>query len=207
MNRRYHESRFPGEPHWRRGAVLSRDALPPQMTSWLFDAGSLTKRLKRACPGRFKVRVLDQRWARPLRSERAVLGLGDRQLASVRQVHLLCGERAVVYARTVLPSPVLRGRYRRLASLGGRPLGEQLFRDPSMRRGRIEVTRIDRSDPLFGVAVPKPSAKMVPLWGRRTVFRLRGRPLLVSEIFVPPPPQEKVARFRVMRKSEGRSHR
>ncbi|MBI3772390.1 MAG: chorismate lyase [Gammaproteobacteria bacterium] len=196
MTRRYHESRFPGEPHWRRGVTLRRETMPPEIAPWLFDAGSLTKRLKRACPGQFKVRVLDQRWTRPLRSERAALGLGDRQVAWVRQVHLLCGERTVVYARTVLPRPVLRGRHRRLACLGGRPLGEQLFRDRSMRRGRIEVAKIDANELLYHVAVPEKLAKATQLWGRRTVFRLRGLPLLVSEIFVPPPPQERGNRLR-----------
>lgn len=201
MTRRYREARFPGESHWRRGVTLSRESMPPGMVSWLFDAGSLTKRLKRACPGRFKVRVLDQRWTRPLRSERAVLGLGERHVAWVRQVHLLCGERTVVYARTVLPRAVLRGRHRRLTCLGGRPLGEQLFRDRSMCRGRIEVAKIDASEPIYHVAVTKGRVKATSLWGRRTVFRLRGLPLLVSEIFVPPPPSERGYRLRVMRKS------
>lgn len=201
VTRRYREMRFPNEPHWRRGATLSREALPPEIVSWLFDAGSLTKRLKRACPGQFKVRVLDQRWTRPLRSERMALGLADRHVAWVRQVHLLCGERTVVYARTVLPRAVLRGRHRRLACLGGRPLGERLFRDRSMRRGRIEVAKINVGEPLYRVAVPKKMAKAAPLWGRRTVFRLRGLPLLVSELFVPPPPRERGHRLRVMRKS------
>ncbi len=188
-----------GEPAWCLGTTLSHAALPVAVVEWLYDADSLTKRLKQACGGRFQVRLLEQAWQRPMRCERRLLGLGERELALVRQVCLLCGGRVVVFARTVLPRGVLRSRYRYLARLGGKPLGEVLFRDLSMRRSEVQLARID--DPRRLHPALADCAGQAPVWGRRSLFRLGGQPLLVSEVFVAPPPALPPFRFRVTRKS------
>lgn len=171
-----------GEPSWRSARVIRHGQVPAGVADWLFDKGSLTRRLRRASGGDFRVELLEQRWARPAHSERRALGLGDRAVALIRQVRLCCNGRAVVYARTVMPRRTLVGRLRPLGRLGGKSLGEQLFRDRTMRRGVMEVARIDPARghyPLTGVEL---------LWGRRSVFTVSGRSLLVNEIFLPPLP-------------------
>ncbi len=187
------------EPAWRLGATLNHAALPAAVVDWLYDADSLTKRLKQACGGRFKVQLLGQAWQRPMHCERRLLGLAERELALVRQVLLWCDGREVVFARTVLPRGVLRSRYRYLARLGGKPLGEVLFRDSSMGRSEVQLARIEAGCSLHPLLARR--AKQAQIWGRRSLFRLGGRPLLVSEVFVAPPPVLPSYRFRVIRKS------
>lgn len=147
------------------------------------DPDSLTRRLQRACGPRFHVRVLAQGWGRPLASERQALGMKRGGRVLLREVCLMCGATPWVFARTVIPVRTLRGRQRRLARLGTRPLGAALFADPGLRRGEVEVARLIPADGIYERAVPGGGAEVV--WGRRSVFTLRGKPLLVSEFFLP----------------------
>jgi len=175
------------EPRWRIGHGSRLAGLSDEMAAWLFDVGSLTKRLRRAGGGDFRVKLLSQQFERPLLCERRALGLNDRAVALVRQVHLHCAGEIKVYARSVMPLSLLHGSSRGLARLGGRPLGEMLFRDKSMRRSPMQIARINTGDLFYRWGVPNGVTGQV--WGRRSVFRLSGRPLLVSEIFLPPLPK------------------
>jgi chorismate--pyruvate lyase len=105
--------------------------------------------------------------------------------AIIRQVQLLCEQRSWIYARTVIPAMSLRGRLQRLAHLGTRPLGAMLFADPGMQRGVVELARILPGQVLFDVALSHSRQRPQEIWGRRSVFRLADKPLLVSEVFLP----------------------
>lgn len=173
------------EPVWRRREQLLGE-LPP-IRDWLFDNGSLTRGLQRACEnGGFRVEVLDQRWQRPQLNERRRLAMPARQLALVRQVYLYCGDQPCVYARTIIPRETLSGAQRHLAVLGNRPLGAVLFADPCMHREPMEFARLQAGDRLFAAAVQRLPQPPGVIWGRRSVFYLAARPLLVNEIFLPP---------------------
>src|SRR3569832_2502884 len=102
--------------------------------------------------------------------------------ALIREVPLLCGVLLWVFVRTVMPVSSLRGRRRRLMHLGDKPLGAALFADPHLCRGALELARLRRGEVLYEQAGSRDAADV---WGRRSVFRLQGRPLLVSEIFLP----------------------
>lgn len=159
--------------------------LPAGLSVWLFDAGSLTRRLRQACCGRFRVQVLGEYWARPLLSEAQLLGVEPRRYVWTREVQLFCDEQPWVFARTVIPPATLRGRGRRLQQLGDRPLGEVLFTDPRAQRGAVQIARITAAQHLhrraFGALAELPAV----IWGRRSLFRIDGRPLLICEIFLP----------------------
>ena len=172
------------EPDWRPARRHLRSAAPPDVWHWLLDTGSLTQRLRQRCHGRFRVALRRQGWGRPAPDERRALGMGHGERAVIREVHLLCGDTPWVYARTVSPVSTLRGAQRRLTRLGSKSLGAVLFADPSMRRGEVEVARLRRGEPLHGRALGV-VATAGTLWGRRSVFRLQARPLLVSEFFLP----------------------
>ncbi len=178
-------SRIPPEPRWRTRQQLRQTERPTGLTNWLFDAGSLTRRLQQLCPGRFRVRVLRQYRGRPLLSEAHALGLAKRNHVWVREVQLLCQDQAWVFARTLIPLSALSGPCQHLAHLGTRPLGEVLFTDPNVHRGPVEVACIQAGQRLhrraFGDGAEQPEA----IWGRRSVFRMNHRLLLVSEIFLP----------------------
>jgi chorismate--pyruvate lyase len=160
------------------------------MLPWLLDTGSLTQRLVAACPGAFAVRLLGQQRTRPLREEAAALELVDGVQALVRQVQLQCDTQPWVLARTVIPLTTLTGPRRRLTHLGNRSLGAVLFADPTMARDPVEVTRLTPGSPLYAAVTASLRNPPAELWGRRSVFRLGGRPLLVSEFFLP-----SIARF------------
>lgn len=169
---------------WQDSRKLSRTALPLALRDWLLDSGSLTRRLQQACPGRFRVVVLDQGWARPTLDEARVLGVPLHRRCLVREVHLYCGDQPVVFARTLIPPRTLSGRHRQLAHLGERPLGAYLFADPGMRRGPVQVAAITPGSRLHAHAMQGQPGNDI-IWGRRSIFRLNDRPLLVSEIFLP----------------------
>lgn len=164
----------------RGGCRHARTGVPAQWRPWLFDQGSLTARLVARSGGDFCVQVLAQRWALPTAAERRALGLGLRQRALIREVLLRGRGQPWVYARSVLPPALLRGRYRFLTHLGGRPLGALLFRDPRLRRGPIAVAKCP--------VPPLPELRGstgLGAWQRRSLFYLGGRPLLVAEMFLP----------------------
>lgn len=149
---------------------------------WLLDTGSLTHRLRQRCGGAFRVAVRRQCWERPTPDERKVLGMRAAERALIREVYLLCCDTPWVYARTIIPVSSLGGPRRRLMHLGDKPLGAALFADPHLRRGALEVACLRRGEALYERAGAR-DAEVI--WGRRSVFRLQGRPLLVTEIFLP----------------------
>src|SRR3989338_5272639 len=167
------------------GPRLARTRIPEQYLPWLLDTASLTQRLIDACRSEFRVHVLNQDWGRPRPDEARALGMRAQGRALVRQVQLLCGGRPWVYARTLLPRATLTGPERRLAHLKSRSLGAVLFADPTMQRGRTEIVRLCPTDDLYTLAAQTLDTLPAEIWGRRTVFRLRGKPLLVSEFFLP----------------------
>lgn len=164
--------------------------------NWLLDPSSLTRRLQKACAGQFKVHVLNQNWGRPYREEARVLGLRGGAYANVREVYLLCHGQPCVFARTVIPARTLNGRYRRLTRLGSKSLGAVLFADKFTRRSDLEIACILPGQCLFERAVHGLRSRPPLIWGRRSLFHLAGKPLLLSEIFLHDMRQDMQAKHR-----------
>lgn len=159
--------------------------VPDGVLHWLLDRASLTQRIVSTCPGRFRVKVLAQHWARPMTNEARALGMAPSGHALVRQVQLLCDETPWVYARTIIPRSTLTGGERRLAYLKSRSLGAMLFADPTMRRSEVQISRVTPRDKLYGIVAGQLEQSPEILWGRRSVFTVSNKPLLVSELFLP----------------------
>lgn len=140
------------------------------------------------------MRVLSQQWGAPRLDEMQALGMRGGSRALIRTVQLLCDGQPWIYARTIIPVTSLRGKLRRLAHLGSRPLGAMLFADPGMRREVVELARIKPGQPLYADASCRIRQRPGEIWGRRSVFRIAGKPLLVSEIFLPGFPAKDPAR-------------
>lgn len=147
---------------------------------WVLDPGSLTARLASRAGGDFRVRLTRLAWACPTGDECKALGMPRGERALVREVVLQGRGQPWVLARSVIPRQTLAGRNRRLRWLGERPLGAFLFRDPTLRRRSVRLVRLNAAKP-SGFA----SADTGSIWGRRSTFLLRGRPLLVAEYFLP----------------------
>ena len=160
---------------WQNYSQVPNYILGSPWRDWVLDRGSLTSRLTALSGGNFVVEVLRQSFSVPVNSERMVLNMKTRQACLIREVALHCHHRPVVYARSTIPLSTLRGQEKRLAHLGSRPLGAFLFQHTHMSRGPLEITGFRH---LFG-------GENRVGWGRRSIFYLHDRPLLVSEFFLP----------------------
>jgi chorismate--pyruvate lyase len=172
-------------PRWQSRRQLVGLHIPLYLRPWLFEEGSLTRRLVGHCADRFTLELLSSRWARPLPDEHRALGLGSGRTALVRQVYLRCGALPLVFARSVVPPRSLHGGNQRLARLGARPLAAVLFSPVRVGRGPIEVAPLSRADRLHGLATRDRVAEVPALWARRSLFFPAGRPVLVTEVFLP----------------------
>lgn len=183
-----------------------RAVVPAAMIPWLTDRRSLTSRIVSRCQ-RFSVRVLSQALALPHPDECAQLGLRAGELAWVREVLLMADGVGVVYARSILPRPHIRGGWRMFRGVGGRSLGAVLFDDPCIQRLPLVSTHLDTRDWRYHRALAAPGAlaanrscgragfgvsarsleREAPprLWARRSCFRRVGRDLMVTEVFLP----------------------
>lgn len=177
-------SNYTQEPVWRPKRQLFNVDLETTLADWLLDPASLTERVTQACSGRFSVRVLRQGWGAPMLNEARRLKMRRNGYALIREVHLLCNDQPWIFARTIIPPATLRGKQRRLAHLGQKPLGALLFADKSMQRMEMEIACIKPGQRLYELANSHQTHQGKPIWGRRSVFFLNHHPLLVSEIFL-----------------------
>jgi chorismate--pyruvate lyase len=177
--------KLPRASQWFDYTHLSARKLDPVVISWLNEQGSLTKRLMDYCPGQFSVRVLSQQWIRPQAEEAKLLAVPRHQQALLRQVQLLCDDTVCVYARTIIPLATLNGKHQRLKRLANKSLGGYLFAQPNLIRSNQHIARSIRKDPLFNIAMPNAQQSCDQLWGRRSLFSMGKKSLLVSEFFLP----------------------
>lgn len=171
--------------HWRdaQGCSLSEN-----LKSWLLDPNSLTARLKSHCH-QFRVELLGQRIEICQENESvALISSGEKVL--VREVLLFCDEKPQVFARSLLPLSSLTGAEQALANLGTQSLGQVLFNNPSLERQTIEVAEFNAVSSVGKLAKHlQLSSSYLPLpenlWGRRSIFVLESKPLMVAEVFLP----------------------
>lgn len=172
--------------HWTRWHTPQRRLMPGDLASWLTDSGSLTQRLQANNKHDFSVQLLSTHWMKPLPDECLSLDIPLTEMAYQREVRLMDGEEANVYARTVIPLATFQAMKQRFNTLGNRPLGDILFTDPSVKRGAIEISCLKPGQWLYEMAVLAESCRPAKLWARRSHFYLSGKILLVNEIFLPP---------------------
>ncbi|WP_075182881.1 chorismate lyase [Pantoea sp. 1.19] len=147
----------------------SAPALTPPVRDWLLEEDSMTQRFERYCRA-VTVTSLAEGFVSPaaVTAEAALLPPSDRYW--LREI-LLCGDgEPWLVGRTVVPESTLNGPEAMLQHLGSRPLGRYLFASSSLTRDFIEPGRSGS------------------LWGRRSRLRLSGKPLLLTELFLPPSP-------------------
>lgn len=160
----------PLSPSWSGRPHQPRFATPDPWRSWLFDAGSLTARLKALAPADFAVEPIFQGFAKPSFIEQQEMQIGTQEAVWVREVRLNLAGQTLVYARTAIPLQTLTGAERRLMQLGSRSLGSYLFTQPSLKRSALKAS-------------PCPANELGLTWSRRSIFYLRQKPLMVSEAF------------------------
>jgi chorismate--pyruvate lyase len=175
---------IPTSPFPFRAAWLLKPPGSDAYRHWLVDNGSLTQRLRSGCE-HFTVEGVRQRWARPLPDEALLLEMRPHERALLREVSLVCDGTAAVFAHSVLPRQSLRGAWHDLGRLGSKPLGAALFANPDVVRMPLQFRKLSPRHALYGRAVEHLACRPACLWARRSLFRLQGAPILVTEVFLP----------------------
>ena len=157
--------------------------LNENLRSWLLDPSSLTARLKSHCQD-FRIEVLGQK-IEFCSTEEANEDVPAGEKVLVREVLLLCDNKPQVFARSLLPLSSLTGAEQALANLGTQSLGQVLFNNPSLERQTIEVAEFDRDSSVTKLACDLKLNVEKTLWGRRSIFVLENKPLMVAEVFLP----------------------
>ena len=152
---------------------------------WLLEPSSLTAKLKRHCHD-FRVVVLGQK-IEPCDTLEAnhVIKVGDKVL--IREVVLYCDDVPQVFARSLIPLSTLTHEEKQLATLGTQPLGQVLFNDPSLERKHLELASFDLQSTVGQLVktLPINTANAPLMWGRRSLFFIHQKPLMVAEVFLP----------------------
>jgi chorismate--pyruvate lyase len=165
---------------WKRAAPVHSNP----WRGWLTYPGSLTRRIEQRA-GAMRVEIVGERLRLPNEDEYVALGCALRELAFVREVVLHALGKPVVLAHSITSRRDLDGAWREMRGLGTRPLAMMLFTDPRVRRHPFEFARVDRRHPLWKRAARLVGDELPTLWARRSLFTRRGRPLLVTEVFLP----------------------
>jgi chorismate--pyruvate lyase len=165
---------------WKRLAPPHTDPWRP----WLAWRGSLTWRIT-AHARDFRVEVIRQGLHIPNEDEYRQLGQPTHRRALVREVVLHANGVPVVLAHSIASWRDLSGVWRSLRGLGNRPLAEALFTDPLVARRSLEFVRLDSRHPLWRQSRRVLGSDCPVLWARRSRFVKHGRPLLVTEVFLP----------------------
>jgi chorismate lyase len=164
-------------PDWLTQARLA--PLPDASTlDWLFDEGSLTRRLTRLSADGFSVTPLLEGWQALRDDECSALDLPAGSLGWVREVYLRGHGEPWVFARSVAAQSALQDGGLNMDELGSRSLGELLFCDQAFTRRAIEVCH-------YPAAWLPSDANVENLWGRRSRFDRGPLSVLVAEIFLP----------------------
>jgi chorismate-pyruvate lyase len=79
----------------------------------------------------------------------------------------------LVYARSIIPNLTASKGYPRLGSIGSKPLGDLLFQSDLFIKTHREFAQFR-------------AASEDLIWGRRTLYLVKGYPLSVMEVFLLP---------------------
>jgi len=169
---------------WKDTMLIGDTPVSGDLLACLLEPGSLIKHLEKFSPREISLSLETQLWKKPHPDESKLLGLRSGGYSLLRETFLTCDAHPWVYARTIIPPHTLLGS-RRLAHWGNKPLGHYLFSDKLTYRGKIEIARIKTSnipyDPIYNLAIEEDHL----LWGRRSIFYIKNKPLLLIEILLP----------------------
>ncbi|MBS0286627.1 MAG: chorismate lyase [Proteobacteria bacterium] len=158
-----------------------------QQSAWLTKPYILSKALKRVS-NTLTVKVLDARFTHAFDDEYPILHLQKNDIPFVRQV-LLVGDNNIplTYGRVVITPQTYKAHFQDFENLGTKPIGETLlYNNPEAKRSGFEFSCFESNDPLCqNIFAHLPQFTAQDLWARRSVFNIKGNPLLVTELFLP----------------------
>ena len=96
---------------------------------------------------------------------------------------MYANDKPLILARTIIPAATIKAAKNNLSHLGTRPLGEIIFSYPKLERVTMDITLINPST--WTQSALAEAAINQPIWGRRTVYAIAHKQMLVSEFFLP----------------------
>lgn len=145
-----------------------RSDLTPEVETELLQQGSLTARVKQLAGDSFQLQVREQCW-RALDTDELKLQFGpvaaDHKFWS-RKVAMLGAGNDWILAHTLMPNHAAAGDLADVFTLQDKPLGEYLFQHPQLLRANFQLCR-----------------SAMGHWGRRSLFFLHRKPIMVAEFF------------------------
>lgn len=167
---------------WFIPTPLQRRHLSAAQRDWLLDEGSLTKRLILLSKNHFGVEVISNGWGMPARHEANALGVCASHAVFIREVMLTCHGVPYVFARSLIPAACLIGDMAIIRRFGNKSLGHFLFNSPLVTREPFQLCQFSGTDKVLPASLQSDDS----LWGRRSVFNVGDKSLLVSELFLSP---------------------
>ena len=143
-------------------------ALEPQLLDWLLLEDSMTKRFEQQGKT-VSVTMIREGFVEQNEIPEELPLLPKESRYWLREILLCADGEPWLAGRTVVPVSTLSGPELALQKLGKTPLGRYLFTSSTLTRDFIEIGRD------------------AGLWGRRSRLRLSGKPLLLTELFLPQP--------------------
>lgn len=170
--------------HFYPAQFLCNNKMSVDFRDIFFDAGSMTKKIKKLSSDQMSIVVLNHSWQKPHESERTLLPCED-VWGIGREVVLNGINQPWIYARSFFPTAVVKAHGQQFAGLGQRPLGEILFSDPKVSRSDFSIACLLPGHREYQKAAD--ALKLSPefMWARRSQFYLPSGVIVLLEVFSP----------------------
>ena len=152
---------------------------------YFLDTKSTTQRACQIDPKGFEINLLNNALDKAMPDEALSLGIALMSYTWVREVKLSLLSTPVMFARTVVPYFALETVFRQMKHLGNQSLGSYLFKLAGIKREPFKIKKIAHTEKLYERIMQHPRKESPELWARRSVFRYKEAPLLLTEVFLP----------------------
>ena len=187
---------------WNRVGSGEIHKAPRKWQDWLSDTGSLTQKIELTIGQKLEVKILSD-CRQNLKYDESRIFLFKIRRCRIREVLLCINNTPLVMARSIIPIFSSSGSNQDILRLGKKPLGAVLFARNKNKPGKRnnfesrkkypcpknkairEIARLGKNSSIWQSSYKKYHDLPLNPWGRRTLYKLKGRPILVSEIFLP----------------------
>ena len=156
--------------NWLNASELKSSLKNKNILDWLNEDSSITTRI--SSNAKFKLEVLSDDIGVAEDEEYVALNIAPEDVR-IREVILYGDLVPLVYARSIIPNLTASKGYPRLGSIGSKPLGDLLFQSDLFIKTHREFAQFR-------------AASEDLIWGRRTLYLVKGYPLSVMEVFLLP---------------------
>lgn len=132
--------------------------------AWLTDPRSLTQKLRAFTQNKITFHVLHDGWQDVGETSRSILKLSNEEKTWIRKIEWRFQNILWINAVVVIPESSMLNAVE-LKKIGNNPIGEILFKDPTLMRDDFIFEKIDND------------------FVRRSIFRFKKQPLLINERF------------------------